>query len=301
MTRIGDPFWTLPRTGVLLARVCLVGGVLLTVGMGRVGQAQTVSSDSQQTPPPGIERVRQRIEDIRRSPNQWRERLGTRLAPRDAPQPYRLEPRPPAEGELTRADLRRLERRLQTAVQDVLVGESEGPVRAEQIAEQFRVRPAGTARVEAPGADTVTVTDTVRAAPDTVRQTRVDVVERRLLDTGVFRGYEVNFAFGKSTLQPRATRTLDAVGDVVERYPKLRIEIGGHTDSIGTTAFNQQLSEARAGAVRTYLLDQFDIAPGRLVARGHGEAEPVAPNEERSGRALNRRVEFRVLNPDVVE
>ena len=278
-----------------------MGAALLAVGLSQQTHAQSAPPDSQAMRPQGIERVQDRIEEIRQSPNQWRERLGTRLAPRDAPPMSQPEARPLAGRGLTRADLRRLERRLQAIIRDLLAEGDAGPALARETAEQFRFLPADTARVEAPVSDTVTVVDSVRAAPDTVRRPRVDVVERRLLDTGVFRGYEVNFAFGESTLQPRATRTLDAVGDVVERYPKLRIEIGGHTDSIGADAFNQQLSEARAGAVRTYLLDQFDIAPGRLVARGYGEAEPVASNEERSGRALNRRVEFRVLNPDVVE
>lgn len=56
-----------------------------------------------------------------------------------------------------------------------------------------------------------------------------------------------------------------------------------------------------AAPVRAYLIDQFEIAPDRLVGRGYGETEPVASNEERSGQALNRRVEFRVLNPDDTE
>jgi outer membrane protein OmpA-like peptidoglycan-associated protein len=173
-------------------------------------------------------------------------------------------------------------------------------VLARELAEQFRFLPADTVRVETTVRDTVTVTDSVRAVPDTVRETRVETVERRLLDTGAFRAFEVNFAFGESTLQSRATRTLDAVGTVLGRYPELRVEIGGHTDAVGTDTFNQQLSEARAEAVRAYLIDRFEVAPDRLVARGYGEAQPIASNERRSGRALNRRVEFTVLNPEAV-
>lgn len=133
---------------------------------------------------------------------------------------------------------------------------------------------------------------------DTLRELRVEQVERRLLDTGVFRAFEVNFAFAQSTLQPRATRTLDAVGEVVRRHPNLRLEVAGHTDAVGADAFNQRLSEARAAAVRTYLIENFDLAPIRLVARGYGETRPIATNDERAGRALNRRVEFVVLNED---
>jgi len=121
-------------------------------------------------------------------------------------------------------------------------------------------------------------------------------IKRSLLNAGVFRTAEVNFETGASTLQPRATRTLDAVGTVLARVPDLRVEVGGHTDAQGAEAFNRRLSQARAEAVRDYLLDRFDVAPSQLVARGYGEARPVASNETATGRALNRRVEFTVLS-----
>ena len=306
MRRTGDTSWPLFGEGAFWTGLCLGGALLLAVGLSRPGHAQSVSPDSQDARPQAIEEVRQRIEEIRRAPNQWRERLGTRLAPREAPPPpaRRTEPRPRrpiAESGLTRADLRRLERRLQAVIRDLLGEEyATSPVLARELAEQFRFLPADTVRVETTVRDTVTVTDSVRAVPDTVRETRVETVERRLLDTGAFRAFEVNFAFGESTLQSRATRTLDAVGTVLGRYPELRVEIGGHTDAVGTDTFNQQLSEARAEAVRAYLIDRFEVAPDRLVARGYGEAQPIASNERRSGRALNRRVEFTVLNPEAV-
>jgi outer membrane protein OmpA-like peptidoglycan-associated protein len=203
--------------------------------------------------------------------------------------------------------LRRVERRLQALIRELLADQYGGRV-SPRVAERFRLGPPvppDTVRVAAPAPDTIardtiTVVDTVRVPPDTIRDTRIEMVERRLLDTGVFRGFEVNFAFGKSILQPRATRTLNAVGAVLQRYPDLRLEIGGHTDAVGPEGVNQRLSEARADAARTYLLSRFDIATDRLVAQGYGESRPVASNEERSGRALNRRVEFRVLNPAAV-
>ena len=71
-------------------------------------------------------------------------------------------------------------------------------------------------------------------------------VERRLLDTGVFRAFEVNFACGKSTLQPRATRTLDAVEGRAAALSRPPHRDAGHTDAVGADAVNQQLSEARA-------------------------------------------------------
>lgn len=291
--------------------LCIGGVLLLGVGLGQEGRAQSAPPDSQQRPPE-VERVRQRIKEIRRTSNRWRQRLGRRLAPQ-APSPQTPSPsadrrldrfRAPETGP-TRADLRRVERRLQELIWQLLAREYGTDVPARKLAERFRFLPPDTVRVETPIPDTVTVADSVRIVRDTVRETRVETrvetVERRLLDSGVFRGFEVNFAFGESTLQPRATRTLDAVGKVLQRYPDLRLEIGGHTDAIGTEAFNQRLSEARAEAVRTYLIDRFDLSPDRLVARGYGESQPVASNDERSGRALNRRVEFKVLNPEAVQ
>jgi len=303
MMRTGTTSWMLSRSGTV--RACLVGAVLLAVGLSPAVHAQSAPPDSQETRPQGIERVQDRIQEIRQAPNRWRERLGTRLAPRGASPPgdeRSVAPPvlPRAESGLTRVDLRRLERRLQDVLRDLLAENYGEPRLAEEVAERFRFLPADTVRIETPVRDTVTVTDSVRVAPDTVREARVETVERRLLDTGAFRAFEVNFAFGESTLQPRATRTLDAVGAVLGRYPDLRVEIGGHTDAVGADAFNQRLSEARAEAVRAYLIDRFGVAPDRLAARGYGEGQPIASNDSRSGRALNRRVEFTVLNPEAV-
>ncbi|NBC16330.1 MAG: OmpA family protein [Bacteroidetes bacterium] len=128
-----------------------------------------------------------------------------------------------------------------------------------------------------------------------------EVVERQLLETGLFRTVDVMFEFDRSTLLPRSEVTLDAVGEVMTKYPSLRIEVAGHTDSVGSEQYNQRLSERRALAVRQYLLDAFDVAPQRILAAGFGEARPVASNETETGRALNRRVEFVVRNPGVIE
>jgi outer membrane protein OmpA-like peptidoglycan-associated protein len=144
------------------------------------------------------------------------------------------------------------------------------------------------------------VRDSVRLVRDTLQQTRVETIESAFLDEGVFRAFEVNFAFGTATLQPRATRTLDAVGAVLERYPDVRIEIAGHTDAVGPDSVNARLARARAGAVRAYLSTRYALAADRLVARGYGETRPIASNRSPAGRALNRRVEFRVLNPDTL-
>jgi OOP family OmpA-OmpF porin len=90
---------------------------------------------------------------------------------------------------------------------------------------------------------------------------------------------------------------LDETGEILSRWPQLRIEVGGHTDSRGSDELNRSLSEQRAQAVADYLLWRFpQISSSQLRVRGYGESTPVASNSTAEGRALNRRVELTVLN-----
>ncbi len=77
--------------------------------------------------------------------------------------------------------------------------------------------------------------------------------------------------------------------------PDIKIEISGHTDNTGSAATNTRLSQARADAVRTYLASK-GVSPDRMVTRGYGPTQPVAPNTTAAGRAQNRRVELRQTN-----
>jgi outer membrane protein OmpA-like peptidoglycan-associated protein len=81
-------------------------------------------------------------------------------------------------------------------------------------------------------------------------------------------------------------------------HPGLRLEVEGHTDSVGSDDYNQQLSEKRAGAVRDYLVQQGISADG-IVSRGLGKTQPVASNDTAEGRQQNRRVEL-VLSGDAI-
>ncbi|GIV58735.1 MAG: hypothetical protein KatS3mg042_1648 [Rhodothermaceae bacterium] len=123
----------------------------------------------------------------------------------------------------------------------------------------------------------------------------VEQITRALLEEGLFRALSVHFEVDQSTLLPSSRQTLDALGTVLTRHPELRLEIAGHTDSTGPDDYNLRLSQARAEAVRAYLIERFGIAPERLVARGYGESQPIADNVTATGRTLNRRVEFRVI------
>lgn len=102
---------------------------------------------------------------------------------------------------------------------------------------------------------------------------------------------EVNFAFDSDALLPQAEVTLDEVARRLREHTDVRIRIEGHTDSMGSDQYNQDLSERRANSVRSYLASQ-GVAGDRMMAVGYGEQRPVASNETDEGRALNRRVEI---------
>jgi len=108
----------------------------------------------------------------------------------------------------------------------------------------------------------------------------------------VLRG--VNFDFDQSDIRPDAKPILNAAIDVLREEPDIDVSVQGYTDSIGTEAYNQGLSQRRAESVRRYLVTG-GISAARLTAVGYGESNPVATNATGDGRAQNRRVELRVL------
>lgn len=102
----------------------------------------------------------------------------------------------------------------------------------------------------------------------------------------------VNFAFDKSDLTAESVAILDQAVDVLNRYPALKVEVAGHTDSVGTDAYNQGLSERRAKTVYEYLTNK-GIAADRLSGpNGYGEGKPIDTNDTSEGRARNRRTEL---------
>ena len=104
----------------------------------------------------------------------------------------------------------------------------------------------------------------------------------------------VLFDFDKSTLKPVSDPVLQSVVVLMVKDPAAKFEIQGHTDNVGSDAYNQPLSEARARAVVTWLV-QHNVASNRLTARGYGKTRPVVTNDTDAGRAQNRRVE--IANP----
>ena len=104
----------------------------------------------------------------------------------------------------------------------------------------------------------------------------------------------VLFDFDKSSLKPESDAILRQVAALMAQDAALNLEIQGHTDNVGSDAYNQPLSEARAHSVVVWL-NGHGVGPGRLTARGYGKTRPVASNATEEGRAQNRRVE--IANP----
>lgn len=150
----------------------------------------------------------------------------------------------------------------------------------------------GCAQAKAPAdADADGVADDDDDCPDTPKGLKVDdegcVVAQKTSLAGV------TFQPNSAKLTAEGRTTLDAVGETLKRQEDLKVEIAGHTDSVGSDAYNTLLSQQRADAVRTYLSGK-GIDGDRMTAVGYGEAEPVASNDTDDGRRANRRVEFRI-------
>ena len=105
----------------------------------------------------------------------------------------------------------------------------------------------------------------------------------------------ITFEFNKSTIRPDSYPILDDAAQAMREIPQLKVQIEGHTDSMGSDEYNQKLSEARANSVRNYLITRHRIDPARMVAVGFGEKRPVADNGTEEGRQLNRRIDFVIL------
>jgi len=106
---------------------------------------------------------------------------------------------------------------------------------------------------------------------------------------------KVLFGIGKSVLREDGYVAIQQAIRVLKEYPLNKVSIEGHTDSVGSSAYNQKLSKMRAKAVYDYLVEKGEIDPARLSVKGWGEGSPIASNRTVRGRDLNRRVEIIIL------
>lgn len=107
--------------------------------------------------------------------------------------------------------------------------------------------------------------------------------------------HDIYFQFDRSVILQQSYKELTRLLELMQDNPKLRIEIGGHTDDKGSVEYNRKLSESRAKAVADYLTSK-GIDPKRLSYRGYGKSKPIEDNSTEEGRSKNRRVEIKVLS-----
>lgn len=104
----------------------------------------------------------------------------------------------------------------------------------------------------------------------------------------------VTFNTNQYTIRPEFNSVLDSVSTVLYKYQDTRLQVNGHTDSTGTSAYNYDLSNRRANSVANYLAAK-GVDQGRIIAQGMGQDQPIASNDNEAGRAQNRRVELQIV------
>jgi outer membrane protein OmpA-like peptidoglycan-associated protein len=148
-----------------------------------------------------------------------------------------------------------------------------------------------TIKAEAPGflSDTQTVQVPARGTITVDFQLRPALVQGQVLTFN-----DIYFDFDRSNIKPESYPVLDSIVEMFLENSEVRIEIAGHTDSDGSEAYNQNLSEERAASVLNYLVEH-GVPARRLTTVGYGETRPVVPNTSAANKAQNRRIEFTVL------
>jgi len=143
---------------------------------------------------------------------------------------------------------------------------------------------SGSASVQVPNAPARQIVD-------------VDVCQNMLND--LKRDNKVNFAYNRAEITGAPSfELLNSVASAAKQCSSFQITVGGHTDSDGSDAYNQSLSEARAKSVVAYLINEQNIPASRLTAVGYGEVAPIASNDTSAGKAANRRIEFTITRSE---
>lgn len=142
------------------------------------------------------------------------------------------------------------------------------------------------------------VIDSLDKCPGTPKGTKVDadgcpLPEKAVVtEQGTYSFGIIYFDTNKATIKPKSFPIIDGAVEYMKKNPGVKLEVQGHTDSIGTDEYNMKLSDTRADAVRKYMIGK-GIAADRLAAKGFGESKPAVSNATREGRAKNRRIEFK--------
>lgn len=174
--------------------------------------------------------------------------------------------------------------------------EQEAAARQREAAARELEAQAAKAQAEQDKAKAEQAAQMARADAEALQQQLRDL-QARQTDRGlVLTLGDVLFDSGQATLKPGAQSTIQRLAEFLRKSPDRSVVIEGHTDSVGSDALNQTLSENRANAVRAALVAQ-GIDMTRILAMGKGESTPVASNDDTAGRQQNRRVEIIISNP----
>jgi outer membrane protein OmpA-like peptidoglycan-associated protein len=176
----------------------------------------------------------------------------------------------------------------------LLTAKSQEAEAAKANAEEMRLRAeSAEEEVERAKASAREMAEKANALTKTLQDISAKESERGLVLTMG----NILFELNKSSLKSGAERTLSRVAEFLQQYPARQVLVEGFTDSLGSDAYNQNLSERRAEAVVSFLVSQ-GVAQSRLTSKGYGEEYPVGNNETDSGRQQNRRVELIISNVD---
>jgi outer membrane protein OmpA-like peptidoglycan-associated protein len=134
-----------------------------------------------------------------------------------------------------------------------------------------------------------------------IERSRRSDAEKQLLSTGMLILDAVYFETGKADISMNSKPYLTIIAKMLAKYPKLKLEVGGHTDNVGKMEMNMRLSQIRAESVRMYMGSVTSGLMERLTAMGYGPSVPKMDNNTAEGRKVNRRVELKVLNPEVLK
>jgi outer membrane protein OmpA-like peptidoglycan-associated protein len=208
-----------------------------------------------------------------------------------------------AQAEQAKAEAERMKLEAQAAAQEAARQKEEAEkAKAEAVAQQ-QVLAAETDKARAAAAQSENLRQQAEKEKQELRARLLQQLNSILATRDSARGLIANmsdvlFRSGSFELLPGARERLAKVSGIVLAYPSLHVAVEGHTDSVGSDEYNQELSEHRAQSVRDYFVQQ-GIAAGAIEARGFGKTEPIASNDTAEGRQQNRRVEL-VLSGDAI-
>jgi outer membrane protein OmpA-like peptidoglycan-associated protein len=281
----------------LIKRYSRAGKPLLAAAMVSI---LLVACASAPVSPPGAADARAKLSQLQQDPN-----LGSRVpvAIREAEAAVRLAEQPVgSDTELGAHRVLMADRKVEIAkarAQTSYTEDQRSRLSDERASAQLtaRTREADQARLDADAARAAAA----RAASDSEREAselrrKIEELEARETDRGlVLTLGDVLFETARSDLKPGATSNLARLASFLNEYPDRTVIIEGHTDSVGSAEYNQALSQRRADAVKSWLVQQ-GINSQRLSASGKGEYQPIADNNSATGRQMNRRVEVIIEN-----